>query len=168
VVRLRSRNTRGGVRIAEAAPTHPVHLDELDHRLIDALRANGRTAFRPLAAQLGVSEATVRNRYSRLVEGNVLQVTAVTNPMALGYDAVAMLGLSVQGPPEAVADELKGWEEAVYVVVVAGRFDLLVEVVARDRRDLLALMSRIRMLEAVTSSETFLYLDLRKYDFGTA
>jgi Lrp/AsnC family transcriptional regulator, regulator for asnA, asnC and gidA len=143
-------------------------LDDLDRRLIEALRHNGRSPFRPLAAQLGVSEATVRNRYARLVEGNVLQVTAVTNPMALGYDAVAMLGLSVSGPPQDVADELSKWAEAVYVVVVAGRYDLLVEVVARDRRDLLALMNRIRAIDTVTGSETFLYLDLRKYDFGTA
>jgi Lrp/AsnC family transcriptional regulator for asnA, asnC and gidA len=148
--------------------TPAVVLDDLDERLIEALRANGRAAFRPLATRLGVSEATLRNRYARLVENNVLQVTAVTNPMALGYDATAMLGLSVDGPPERVADELSSWEEAVYVVVVAGRFDLLVEVIARDRRDLLAIMNRIRALEGVTASETFLYLDLRKYDFGTA
>lgn len=145
-----------------------VVLDDLDDRLIAALRENGRAPFRRLAEQLGTSEATLRNRYARLVEGNVLAVTAVTNPMALGYDATAMLGLSVQGPPEDVADELSTWDEAVYVVVVAGRFDLLVEVVARDRRDLLAMMNRIRALEHVTASETFLYLDLRKYDFGTA
>jgi Lrp/AsnC family transcriptional regulator for asnA, asnC and gidA len=149
-------------------PAGAAHLDDLDWRLIAALRDNGRAAFRPLATQLGVSEATLRNRYARLVEQNVLQVTAVTNPMALGYDATAMLGLSVNGPPERVADELSGWEECVYVVVVAGRFDLLVEVLARDRRDLLGLMNRIRALEGVTASETFLYLDLRKYDFGTA
>jgi Lrp/AsnC family transcriptional regulator for asnA, asnC and gidA len=153
--------------VGEAELT-PVALDALDHRLIDALRQNGRAPFRRLAAELGASEATLRNRFARLVEGNVLQVTAVTNPMALGYDATAMLGLSVSGPPEQVADELSGWEEAVYVVVVAGRFDLLVELVARDRRHLLELMNRIRALEGVTASETFLYLDLRKYDFGTA
>jgi len=152
---------------AQVGPAHP-QLDDLDHRLIEALRADGRARFRPMAAQLGVSEATLRNRYARLVEGNVLQVTAVTNPMALGYDATAMLGLSVSGPPERVADELSAWDEAVYVVVVAGRYDLLIEVVARDRRDLLAIMNRIRGLEQVTASETFLYLDLRKYDFGTA
>jgi Lrp/AsnC family transcriptional regulator for asnA, asnC and gidA len=144
------------------------HLDALDHRLIAALRQNGRAPFRRLATELGVSEATLRNRYARLVEGNVLAVTAVTNPMALGYDATAMLGLSVNGPPDAVADELSRWEEAVYVVVVAGRFDLLVELVAHDRRHLLELMNRIRALEGVTGSETFLYLDLRKYDFSTA
>lgn len=153
---------------AGIGPAPAAQLDELDHRLIAALRVNGRAPLRPLAAELGVSEATLRNRYARLVEANVLQVTAVTNPMALGYDAVAMLGLSVTGPPEAIADELSRWEEAVYVVVVAGRFDLLVEIVARDRRDLLALMNRVRSLDGVTGSETFLYLDLRKYDFGTA
>jgi Lrp/AsnC family transcriptional regulator for asnA, asnC and gidA len=153
--------------VGEAELT-PVALDELDHRLIAALRQNGRAPFRRVALELGVSEATLRNRYARLVEGNVLQVTAVTNPMALGYDATAMLGLSVNGPPDAVADELSGWEEAVYVVVVAGRFDLLVELVAHDRRHLLELMNRIRGLDGVTGSETFLYLDLRKYDFGTA
>ena len=145
-----------------------VVLDDLDDRLIAALRENGRAPFRRLAEQLGTSEATLRNRYARLVDGNVLAVTAVTNPMALGYDATAMLGLSVQGPPEEVADELSTWDEAVYVVVVAGRFDLLVEVVAADRRGLLAMMNRIRGLEGVTASETFLYLDLRKYDFSTA
>jgi Lrp/AsnC family transcriptional regulator for asnA, asnC and gidA len=154
--------------VGEAQLTPGVSLDELDWRLISALRDNGRAPFRRLAAQLETSEATLRNRYARLVEHNVLQVTAVTNPMALGYDATAMLGLSVNGPPEAVADELSRWEEAVYVVVVAGRFDLLVELVARDRRDLLGLMNRIRALDGVTASETFLYLDLRKYDFGTA
>lgn len=153
---------------AGLGPVAGAQLDDLDHRLIAALRANGRAPLRPLASELGVSEATLRNRYARLVEANVLQVTAVTNPMALGYDAVAMLGLSVTGPPEPIADELSGWEEAVYVVVVAGRFDLLVEIVARDRRDLLALMNRVRSLDGVTGSETFLYLDLRKYDFGTA
>jgi Lrp/AsnC family transcriptional regulator for asnA, asnC and gidA len=153
--------------VGEAELT-PVALDALDHRLIAALRQNGRAPFRRLATELGVSEATLRNRYARLVDGNVLAVTAVTNPMALGYDATAMLGLSVNGPPEAVADELSGWEEAVYVVVVAGRFDLLVELVAHDRRHLLELMNRIRALEGVTGSETFLYLDLRKYDFSTA
>ena len=95
--------------MGETQVVPPTTLDDLDERLIEALRANGRAPFRPLATQLGLSEATLRNRYARLVEQNVLQVTAVTNPMALGYDAVAMLGLSVSGPPEHVADELSKW-----------------------------------------------------------
>ena len=146
----------------------PASLDELDGRLIAALQANGRETFRALAQQLGVSEATVRNRYARLTDSGVLQVTAVTNPLGMGYDAMAMLGITVDGPPERVADVLATWQEAIYVVIVAGRFDVLVELVSTDRRDLLELITRVRTLDGVSTTETFVYLDLAKqlFDFG--
>ena len=68
-----------------------------------------------------------------------------------------------------MADEISGWQEADYVVVTAGQYDLVVEVVATDRRGLLELTNRMRALEGVVSTETFLYLDLVKqlYDWGT-
>jgi Lrp/AsnC family transcriptional regulator for asnA, asnC and gidA len=146
----------------------PASLDALDTQIIEALQENGREAFRSLASRLGVSEATIRNRYGRLTETGVLQVTAVTNPLGLGFDSMAMLGVSVEGPPERVADELAGWREAIYVVVVAGRFDLLVELVADDRRELLELTGRVRSIEGVRDTETFVYLDLAKqmFDWG--
>ncbi|MEA2166812.1 MAG: Lrp/AsnC family transcriptional regulator, regulator for asnA, asnC and gidA [Solirubrobacteraceae bacterium] len=149
---------------------HPSWLDHTDRSLIAALQANGREPFRPLAARLGVSEATVRNRYARLVDAGVLQVTAVTNPIAMGYDAIAMLGLNVDGPAEVVADELATWEEVIYAVIVAGRYDLLVEVVSRDRHELLLLLNRVKVLAGVNAAETFMYLDLavQRNDFGTA
>ena len=146
----------------------PAWLDELDGRLIAALQADGRARFRALARELGCSEATIRNRYERLVESGVLQVTAVTNPLGMGYDAMAMIGITVDGPPERVADVLATWQEAIYVVIVAGRFDVLVELVSRDRRDLLELINQVRTLDGVSTTETFVYLDLAKqlYDFG--
>jgi Lrp/AsnC family transcriptional regulator for asnA, asnC and gidA len=146
----------------------PAWLDDLDRRIIAALQVNGREPFRPLAARLEVSEATIRNRYARLVDAGVMHVTAITNPIGLGFDAMAMLGIGVDGPPERVADELATWDEAIYVVIVAGRFDLLVEVVARDRHDLLKLLNRVKALEGVTSSETFVYLDLAVQRNATA
>ena len=155
--------------MSERGPVRrPASLDALDTQIIEALQANGREAFRSLASRLGVSEATIRNRYGRLTETGVLQVTAVTNPLGLGFDAMAMLGVSVEGPPERVADELAGWREAIYVVVVAGRFDLLVELVADDRRELLDLIGRVRSIEGVRDTETFVYLDLAKqmFDWG--
>jgi Lrp/AsnC family transcriptional regulator for asnA, asnC and gidA len=155
--------------LSERGPVRrPASLDALDTQIIEALQENGREAFRALALRLGVSEATIRNRYGRLTETGVLQVTAVTNPLGLGFDSMAMLGVSVEGPPERVADLLAGWREAIYVVVVAGRFDLLVELVADDRGELLDLIGRVRSLDAVRDTETFVYLDLAKqmYDWG--
>ena len=80
------------------------------------------------------------------------------------------MGLTVEGPPERVADVLAQWPEAIYVVITAGRFDVLVELVSRDRRDLLEMINRVRMLEGVSTTETFVYLDLVKqlFDWGAA
>ena len=148
------------------AVARPRSLDPVDRGIIEALQENGRTAFRAVASRVGVAEATVRSRYARLVEDGILQVTGVTNPLGLGFEAMAMLGLKTTGNPEPVADTLSGWEETSYVVVTAGRFDVLVEVICTDRRHLLELTSRIRAVDGVVTTETFLYLDLAKQVFG--
>ena len=121
-------------------------LDAVDRGIIEALQRNGREAFRRIAATLGVSEATIRARYARLCDDNILQVTGVTNPLGLGFEAQAMVGVRTAGPPDAVADEIARWEEADYVVVTAGQFDVLVELVCADRRALLDVTNRIRAL----------------------
>lgn len=143
-------------------------LDHVDRGIIEALQRNGRESFRRIAASLGVSEATVRARYARLCDQNILQVTGVTNPLGLGFEAQAMVGVRTTGPPERVADEIAKWDEADYVVVTAGRFDVLVEVVCTDRHGLLDVTNRIRRLPEVVSTESFLYLELWKqlYDWG--
>ena len=112
----------------------------------------------------------MRARSCRLCEQSILQVTGVTNPLGLGFESQAMVGVRTTGPPEIVADELAHWEEADYVVVTTGRFDLLVEVVCADRRGLLDVTNRIRSLPEVVSTETFLYLELWKqlYDWGVS
>jgi Lrp/AsnC family transcriptional regulator for asnA, asnC and gidA len=143
-------------------------LDHVDRSIIEALQKNGRESFRRIAASVGVSEATVRARYARLCGDNILQVTGVTNPLGLGYDSMAMVGVKTAGPPEPVADEIAKWDEAGYVVVTAGRFDVLVELLCADGRQLLDLTNRIRSLAGVVSTESFLYLELWKqlYDWG--
>jgi Lrp/AsnC family transcriptional regulator, regulator for asnA, asnC and gidA len=157
----RRERRRGAV---SAAP----NLDGIDQRLIEALQQNGREPFRRIAAEVGVSEATIRARYQRLCQDNILQVTGVTNPLGLGFDAIAMVGIRTHGPPEPVADAISQWDEAGYVVITAGQFDLLVELVCADRRQLLDVTNRIRSLEGVVSTESFLYLELWKqlYDWG--
>jgi Lrp/AsnC family transcriptional regulator for asnA, asnC and gidA len=144
-------------------------VDDLDRAIIEALQENGRESFRRIAARLDVSEGTIRARYARLTQDGILQVVAVTNPLGLGFDQ-ALIGIKTGGPPSIVADEISRWPEADYVIVVAGRFDLVVEVVTSDRQELLELTNRIRSLDGVVSTESFFYLEMWKqlYDWGTA
>ena len=153
---------------ARGAVSAAPHLDRIDQRLIEALQKNGREPFRRIAADVGVSEATIRARYTRLCEDNILQVTGVTNPLGLGFDAIAMVGIRTAGAPEPVADAISRWDEAGYVVVTAGQFDILVELVCADRRQLLDVTNRMRELDGVVSTESFFYLELWKqlYDWG--
>ena len=143
-------------------------LDRLDTTIIEALQKDGREPFRRIAAAAGVSEATVRARYGRLCEDGILQVTAVTNPLGLGFEAEAMIGIRTSGSPQTLAEEIAQWDEADYVVITAGRFDVIIEVLCVDRRHLLDVTNRIRALDGVHSTETFLYLELWKqlYDWG--
>ena len=157
---------RESVERGAVAPLRRV--DEVDRKIIEALQSNGRESFRGIAARVGVSEATVRARYGRLTSEGILQVVAVTNPLGLGFEQ-ALVGVKTSGPPSAVADEISKWPEADYVVVTAGQFDVVVEVVASGRAELLELTNRIRALDGVVSTETFLYLEMWKqlYDWGT-
>jgi Lrp/AsnC family transcriptional regulator, regulator for asnA, asnC and gidA len=145
----------------------PRTIDALDQHILEALQENGRESFRRIAAQLGVSEGTVRARYTRLCADDILQVVGVTNPLGLGFEQ-ALVGVKTAGSPEPVADEIASWDEADYVVITAGQYDLVVELVATDRRELLDLTNRMRALDGVVSTETFLYLDMVKqlYDWG--
>ncbi len=154
---------------SERGPVAPARrTDELDRRIIEALQANGRESFRAIAARVGVSEATVRARYARLTAEGILQVVAVTNPLGLGYEQ-ALVGVKTSGAPDSVADTIARWAEADYVIATAGQFDLVVELVATDRRHLLELTSRLRSLPEVVSTETFVYLEMWKqlYDWGS-
>jgi len=159
---LRSNHNRGAVGPARG-------LDRVDQSIIEALQKNGRESFRRIAAQVGISEATVRARYARLCDDDILQVTGVTNPLGLGFDAQAIAGIRTTGAPQPVAAEIAKWEEARYVVVTAGQYDILGELACADRRQLLGLTNKIRSLEGVASTESFLYLALWKqlYDWGT-
>jgi Lrp/AsnC family transcriptional regulator, regulator for asnA, asnC and gidA len=159
-------------RKAQPAARGPIssgrRIDSIDRALIEALQRNGRDSFRRIAADLGVSEATIRARYQHLCADEILQVTAVTNPLGLGFGAQAMVGIRTAGPPGDVAEEVAAWDEAGYVVITAGQFDVLVELVCSDAGHLLEVANRIRALEGVVSTESFLYLELRKqlYDWG--
>ncbi|MDW5596444.1 Lrp/AsnC family transcriptional regulator [Conexibacter stalactiti] len=140
-------------------------LDDLDRAIVEALQADGRASFREIARALGVAEGTVRNRYDRLSEAGVLDVVGVTNPLALGFDAMAMVGVTTSGRPQVVSEPIAELTEVSYVVIVAGQFDLLVEVVCRDHAHLLEIIEQLRAIDGVVSTDTFVYLKLTKQSF---
>mgnify|MGYP000346388188 CR=1 FL=1 len=151
-------------------PAALVLLDDVGKRIIEELQADGRRSYANVAKHVGLSEAAVRQRVRRMVEVGLLQIVAVTDPLQLGFSRQAMLAVTCEGDVRLVADELAMLPEVSYVVHVAGGFDLLAEVVCEDDDHLLDLLNtRVRRLPGVRTTETFVYLKLRKqrYDWGT-
>ncbi|MPQ98879.1 AsnC family transcriptional regulator [Modestobacter sp. I12A-02628] len=147
----------------------PVVLDDLSRAIIEQLQEDGRRPYARIAEAVGLSEAAVRQRVQRLLDAGVMQIVAVTDPRQVGFARQAMVGIRTHGDTRVVADALAGFEEVDYVVIAAGSLDLLVEVVCADDDQLLDTVSRIRGVAGVESTETFLYLGLRKqtYAWGT-
>jgi Lrp/AsnC family transcriptional regulator for asnA, asnC and gidA len=145
-------------------------IDDVSKAIIEQLQADGRTSYATIARSVGLSEAAVRARVQRLLDGDVMQIVAVTDPLQLGFTRQAMVGVRAEGDTRLIADKLADLSEVSYVVTTAGSFDLLVEVVCEDDDELLDLVSRrIRGLPGVVSTETFVYLKLNKqhYNWGT-
>ncbi|WP_449289707.1 Lrp/AsnC family transcriptional regulator [Nocardioides hankookensis] len=142
-------------------------LDDVSKAIIEQLQQDGRRSYAAIGKVVGLSEAAVRQRVQRLIESGVMQVVAVTDPLELGFARQAMVGIRVSGPLEPVADRLAELDEVDYVVITAGSFDLLVEVVCETDEHLLELISgSIRTVEGVVATETFMYLSLRKQTYS--
>jgi Lrp/AsnC family transcriptional regulator for asnA, asnC and gidA len=148
----------------------PADLDGADKALVELLQHDGRLPYSRLASHVGLSEAAVRQRVQRLIEHKVVQIVAVTDPLTLGFRRQAMVGVKIEGDIIAVADALALIPEVDYVVCTSGSFDLLFELVCEDDEHLLTLLNdRVRAIAGVRSTETFMYLRLRKqtYAWGT-
>jgi Lrp/AsnC family transcriptional regulator for asnA, asnC and gidA len=136
-------------------------LDEVSKAIIEQLQQDGRRSYAAIGKVVGLSEAAVRQRVQRLTESGVMQVVAVTDPLQLGFARQAMVGIRCRGELEVVAEALGELQEVDYVVITAGSYDLLVEVVAESDDHLLELISmKIRSIPNVESTETFMYLKL--------
>ena len=159
----------GNGHVADRKP-RGVGLDDLSKAIIEHLQTDGRRSYAAIAKNVGLSEAAVRARVQRLLDSEVMQIVAVTDPLQIGFNRQAMVGIRAEGDLRLVADRLTEMSEVDYVVTTAGSFDLIIEVVCENDDELLDLLSRrIRTLPGVTSTETFVYLKLNKqhYNWGT-
>lgn len=148
-----------------AKRTSDDHLDNKDRAIIEQLQRDGRLPYTKLSAAVGLSEAAVRQRVQRLLDAGVMQVVAVTDPLSLGLRRMAMLGVKCEGDVSVVADKIAAVEDVDYLVITAGSFDILIEVVVENDERLLALMNRLRTITGVRGMEAFIYLRLGKQTF---
>jgi Lrp/AsnC family transcriptional regulator, regulator for asnA, asnC and gidA len=144
-----------------------VVLDDASKAIIEQLQADGRRAYAAIGKAVGLSEAAVRQRVQRLSDAGIMQIVAVTDPLQLGFARQAMIGIHAEGDLEPIATELSTMAEVDYVIVTAGSFDLMVEVVCESDDHLLELLSkRIRAIDGVRSTESFVYLKLHKQTYS--
>ncbi|MEO7446752.1 MAG: Lrp/AsnC family transcriptional regulator [Humibacillus sp.] len=159
-----------GVANGGGSKRSAINLDEVSKAIIELLQHDGRKSYASIAQEVGLSEAAVRQRVQRLLEADVMQIVAVTDPLQVGFQRQAMIGVRTSGDMNPVAEALAAMTDVSYVVTTAGSFDVLAEVVCEDDDHLLELLStRIRTLPGVTETETFVYLKLNKqlYNWGT-
>ena len=142
----------------------PENLDSIDLYLIEALQKDGREAFAQIADQLKVSPGMIRQRYNRLVELGYLKVVAVTNPLMMGVRKMAMIGIRTDGGKlMQVAEKLSELKEVVYLVILSGRYDIMIEVFCRDHAELLSFMTeKLSTVDGVRDTDSFMHLKIVK------
>lgn len=148
----------------------PIQLDAVSKAIIEQLQVDGRRSYAEIGKAVGLSEAAVRQRVQKLTDSGVMQVVAVTDPMQLGFYRQAMIGIKVEGDATVVVDRLSRIAAVDYLVLTAGSFDILAEIVCEDDEELIDLLNKeIRSIPGVQSTETFVYLKLQKqfYNWGT-
>ena len=144
-----------------------VALDETDKAIIAELQRDGRIAYADLAPRIGLSPAATRQRVQRLLDAGVVNVVGVTDPLALGYPVMAMLGIQVDGDVVRIADAVAAIEGVIYVVLSSGSFDLLVEVIAEETGSLLGVINdQLKAIDGVRRVESFLYFGIHTHRFG--
>jgi Lrp/AsnC family transcriptional regulator for asnA, asnC and gidA len=139
-------------------------LDEIDHQIIFILQQDGRAPFVQIAEELKVSAGMVRVRYNRMVEMGVFRVMAITNPLRMGYQTMALIGIKADGNNLLdIADKIAALDEVIYLIIVSGAYDIIAEIVCRDQKHLLQFLTeRLYKIEGVRESESFMHLKIVK------
>jgi Lrp/AsnC family transcriptional regulator for asnA, asnC and gidA len=157
------------MRSIQQAGRRPM-LDDLDKAIIKCLQADGRRPYAQIGRELKVPEATVRQRAERLINRGIVQIVGVTDPLAMGFQQPALIGLKVDASRlDEISEEIAALPEVTYLVVVAGRFDLMCEVVCEDNEHLVRVLTEaLARVPGIRSTETLVELRFVKesYQWG--
>jgi Lrp/AsnC family transcriptional regulator, regulator for asnA, asnC and gidA len=145
-----------------------MQIDGTSRRIIEMLQRDGRCPNTVIARAVGISEAAVRARIQALTGSGVLQIVGLTDPGNMGFGVMAMIGVQANNDLNRIAESISAWQETTYVVISAGSYDLLIEVVCTDNSHLLRLVERLRAVEGVRTTETFIYISRHKLNYAWA
>jgi len=145
-------------------PNEKITLDDVDRKIMSALREDGRVALAKIAEDLGVSPGMIRMRYNRLVESGSIKIVAISNPLRMGYNTMALIGIRAEGQKlMEITEKIAALEEVIYLIVTSGSYDIMAEVICRDREHLLQfLTNRLYKVDGIRESETFIHLKIVK------
>lgn len=143
-------------------------MDDIDRRIIAILQADGRRAYSQIAEDLGIPASSVRYRVQRLEDSGVLQIVGIANPLSIGFNHLAMVGMRVRpGSVQDVCRALRDLPETSYVIVTAGQFDVMAEVICRDTEHFTELLTRrMHLIDGVVSTDSFFVLEVHKLAYG--
>jgi Lrp/AsnC family transcriptional regulator for asnA, asnC and gidA len=142
-----------------------MHVDDISRRIIGILQRDGRCPNTVIGRAVGISEAAVRARIHALTDAGILQIVGLTDPVNMGFGVIAMIGVQANNDLNRIAELVSTWRETTYVVISAGSYDLLIEVVCKDNGQLLGLVERLRAVDGVRTSETFIYISRHKLNY---
>lgn len=142
-------------------------MDDIDLAILSLLQRDGRKPYTEIAGALGISEGTVRNRVYRLLEDQVIQIVGQVDPYHLGFDAPAIMGVTVNPLQlDSAAQQISAFPEVSYLLMVSGSYDLIVEAMCRDREHLANFLNqKLRQVAGVQSVHSFLILRTLKADY---
>lgn len=137
-------------------------VDEIDRRLIAMLERDGRRQNTTMAADLEVSEATVRSRIAKLTESGILRIVALCNPLTLGHQSIRFLISVREHSPRSVASALTKMPMINHVALATGAQDIYLEATCRDLDQLVTLLDDVRRVLGVANIDQFILTELYK------
>ena len=140
--------------------------DDLDRQIVTSLQFDGRRSYASIARELSIAEGTVRARVNQLTREKLLRFIAVIDPIQFGNMSWAMLGINVTAgtSPHELARYFSALREVTYVIAVAARYDLLVEVQIQKTSELNEFLeSHCYGSEKCAAVETMVGLKLYKW-----
>lgn len=143
-------------------------LDELDLGILEWLSQDARTSNRKIAAELGVTEGTVRARIKRMEDDGQIRITAITNINRLTNPTLAYIWVEVEksSQTKAVAKQLAASSDIGFVGMMLGRSDILAITMVQNNAQLAAFLhSTISGIDGVRRTECSLGVDFVKHDY---